>query len=84
MSERRTYRASDIVAMGFVFDFVTGVIYSIKRGRPERPRHIRNLIWESAQLVETPEQLFARNAIHWTAHEPKEEKEKGILTLAGK
>ena len=70
MSEHRTYRASDIEVMGCVLDFLGGGIYSIKRGRPEMPMVIPDLIWESAPLIETPAQLFARNAIHWPGRSP--------------
>ena len=69
MSEHRTYRASDIGVMGCVLDIGRG--YSIKRGRPARPRPIPNFIWESDQLIETPAQISARNAIHWAGRIPK-------------
>ena len=54
MSERRTYRASDIVVMGCVLDLVRDVMASIKRGRQVRPMYIPNLIWGTSHLIETP------------------------------
>ena len=44
MIQRMAYRASDLVAMGCVFDLVREVMGGIKQGHPERPRGIPNLI----------------------------------------
>ena len=65
------YRVSDLVVMGCVLDLFRDVMGSIKRGHPERPRGIPNLIRGSAQLLETPQQLFARNAIRWSVRNPE-------------
>ena len=70
MCEHRTHRASDLVVMGCVLDLVMGVMGRIKRGHPERSRGFPDLIWESDKLIESPQQLFARNAIRWAGHNP--------------
>ena len=64
------YRVSDHGALGGVSDLVTDVMASIKRGHPESPTGLRNLIRGSAQLIETPRQLFWRNAIRLAGHNP--------------
>ena len=70
MAERRPYRESDLVAMGCVLALVRDVMESINREHPERPMGSPDLIWESDQLIETPQQLFARKAIRRDGHNP--------------
>ena len=70
MSECRTYRAIDVVAMDWVFDFVRDVMGSIKRGHPERPMYIPNLIWGTSHIIATPRHLFAHNAIRRDGRNP--------------
>ena len=52
------YRVSDLVVMGCVLDLFRDVMGSIKRGHPEGPWGIPNLILASALLIETTRRLF--------------------------